>query len=238
MFVRALLICLFSSCASAAELRFVTFDVAPWAYLDEKGRYLGVFPDLMREIERRTGHSIVISLTPLVQKRVHRELEAGRQDCAMTVAGEKRALIEIVGPPVFKLPMGVIARKEIKINGYDDLKGLKISALKLLSENKKIMDDFSLSTVPSPDYISGLRKISHGRIDAIAGAIPTIRYLAALNDISDLLGEPFVMNYDPVVWQCSVNSKNLQHMEKINQAIADIKRDGMLEKISKIHSWD
>lgn len=238
MLVRALFVFLLSSNSLAEELRFVTFDVAPWAYVDNENKYSGVFPDLMREIERRTGHTIVISLTPIVQQRIHRELEAGRQDCALTVAGEERDLIEIVGPPVFKLPMGVIARKGITINDYEDLNKVNISILKLRSKNNTFMDDLNLSTVSSPDYMSGLRKIEYGRIDAIAGAIPTISYLARLNGMSQLLGDPFIMNFDPIVWQCASNSKNLRYMEKINKVIIDIKQEKVLEEIIKANSWN
>ena len=57
-------------------------EVAPWAYRDVSGiGYSGIFPDLVREMERRTGYEIVITLTPYA--RIDRELESHRQDCTM-----------------------------------------------------------------------------------------------------------------------------------------------------------
>lgn len=237
MLIRIVLLCFFSSCSFGAEIRVITFDIAPWAYRSANNEYFGVFPDLMREVEKRTGHRIIISLAPIVQRRIYRELESGRQDCAMTVAGEPRKTIKVVGDPVFDLPVGVIARKGVTLKSDEDLKDLSISILNLLSKNNKFMSAPDLHTVSSPDYISGLRKILHGRVDAIAGAIPTILYIAKANDMSGLLGEPFIMNIEPVVWQCSIDSYNLINMDEVNQEIKNIKQDKVLKKIIDSHSW-
>ena len=38
----------------AEKINFITLDVEPWAFYDEsKGEFVGVFPDVVREIENK-----------------------------------------------------------------------------------------------------------------------------------------------------------------------------------------
>jgi polar amino acid transport system substrate-binding protein len=234
-----LILCFLSSSKVHAEkLKFITLDVAPWAYFDEtESKFLGVFPDLIEEVERRTGHDITISLAPLAFERINRELESGRQDCAMIIMGKEREGITTVGETVFDLPMGVIAKKNIDIREYKNLYGIKISVLKPLSDAGKFMSDSSLIKYFDSSYEAGLRKILHGRLDAIAGAIPTIMYLSRKNNMQHMLGEPLVLGTDPIVLQCSKQSKKLRYIKDINKTIADMKNDSSLKKIIKENLW-
>lgn len=76
--------------ARAGELRFITIDVAPWASLDPTTQKpVGVFPAVVAEFQRRTGHSIAITLHPFA--RIDRELETGAQDCTIIVWNDTRA---------------------------------------------------------------------------------------------------------------------------------------------------
>ena len=94
------------------NINLITLDVKPWASYDEGAeRFVGVFPDFVREIERRTGYEIDISLSPFLFERVNRELDMGRQDCKVFLLDEKRKSIIVVGDSVFDLPMGVVPKK-------------------------------------------------------------------------------------------------------------------------------
>jgi polar amino acid transport system substrate-binding protein len=220
------------------DLRFITLDVAPWAYYDQQTeRYAGVFPDLIQEIERRTHYTIEISLVPYSFDRINRELELGRQDCTMVIVDKKRRDITIVGESVFDLPMGVMAKKEIALNDYEDLSGITISVLKELTEDEKFMDDDRLIKEFDLSYESGLRKIQYGRVDAIAGALPTINYLAIESGVKSLLGKPLVLSVDPIFLQCSKKTNPESYMGDVNKAIKTIKDDFTLRNIMEKNMW-
>jgi len=214
----------------SVELKLISIDVMPWAHYDEKtNSFVGIFPDLVRELSNRTGHDIKIKLTPYA--RVNRELETGRQDCTMLVREARRSEITMLGELVFDLPMGVIPTKSVKLNTYDDLYGLKISVLRDLSITDKFTSDNKLLKELDINYEMGLRKMLHGRLDAIAGAIPTIQSLAKENGMNGLLGKPLELSLRPIYLQCSNNSKNLSYVEELNSAIRDVKESAVLTEI-------
>lgn len=71
----------------------------------------------------------------------------------------------------------------------------------------------------------------HGRVNAIAGAIPTIYYLARENSVDHLLGQPLILYSEPIYLQCSRRSSALHHMKMINLAIQSMREDGALDRI-------
>ncbi|OAN50215.1 hypothetical protein A6A04_02070 [Paramagnetospirillum marisnigri] len=219
--------------AQARDLKFITIDVAPWAYAESAStRLSGVFPDVVRELERRTGHRIAMSLHPFA--RIDRELEAGAQDCTIIVWNDQRARVVRKGELVSDHPIGVIAAKGSRLAGYDDLRGLKsISVLRGLSLGARFDHDPAIAKEFDTDYQTGLRKIAHGRVDAIAGAVPTILYLAAQMGLNQHLGERLSLGSMELVLQCSLKSPHLDLMDQFNRAIRDMRDDGTLERIFK-----
>jgi polar amino acid transport system substrate-binding protein len=175
---------MFSFDTRSAELSLISMEAVPWAYFDERSKtYEGFFPDFVRELEKRTGHSIKITLTPYA--RVNRELQTARQDCTILISEKERS--EIVTLEI------------------------------------------------EQSYKTGLKKILHGRLDAIAGTIPTIKILAKNEGVSDLLGEPLQLSLEPIYLQCSKKSKKIRYMSDLNLAIKLIRDDFVLDRIIKKH---
>lgn len=220
---------------SAEELKFITLEVAPWAYRNEvTGDVEGIFPDIVTEIENRTGNKIVITLTPYA--RIDRELEAGRQDCTMLIREKERDEITDLGELVFYHPIGVVPHKSLQLKNYEELYDLKISVLRALNVTERFSNDNMLQKEEDTHYEIGLRKMKHGRVDAIAGAIPTIQYLAKKYGMHDLLGEPLQLSSEPIFLQCSHKSKKKDYIDSINKSIQSIKDDLSLDKILDFYS--
>ncbi len=218
------------NCILAAELSFITIDVAPWGTIDpQTEEAVGVFPEVVREIERRTGHRINMNFAPFA--RVDRELQSGNQDCTILVTGEKRSVFVEEGALVSYHPIGVIARKGVKLKTYDDLAPLTISVLRGAAMTPEFESDSSLNKEFDTDYLIGLRKIAHGRLDAIAGAVPTIRFLASQEGHAEHLGEELILADVPLVLQCAKKSSKLPYMSSLNDAVEAMKKDGTLDEI-------
>jgi polar amino acid transport system substrate-binding protein len=221
---------LVSKAGLADTVRFITIDVAPWAWADSAtGEKHGVFPDVMREIERRTGHSIDMSLQPFV--RINRELESGARDCTIVVWIDSNESFLVPGELVSQHPMGILARAGVPLKNYDDLKSMTISVLRGAPTDARFDADTTLRKDFDNDYDQILRKIEHNRVDAIAGAMPTIRYLATQRGIK--LGDEIQLGQFPLVLQCAKSSPKLPLMPELNKAIRDMRDDGTLDKILK-----
>ncbi|MDO3384425.1 transporter substrate-binding domain-containing protein [Gilvimarinus sp. SDUM040013] len=212
--------------AHAGALKFISIDVEPWAS-NVNGEMKGAFIEMVRGITERTELDIAITLTPFA--RVDRELETGGHDCTILIPRSE----EIVKPGelVAFHEIGLLGRPGVVLDHYSDLSDLTVSVLRGSSITEQFDSDDTLDKVYDTDYLIALRKLERGRVDAIAGAIPTIRYLADNNGLSAAIGEELVLGDVPLVFQCSRQSKNLHAMKKINHAIRQMKEDGTIERI-------
>lgn len=225
--VMAFALVLLPGLAAARDLRFVSIDAAPWASHPEAPE--GAFPDLVQEIARRTGHSIEISLRPFA--RVERDLETGTEDCGilMWIPGRERVLER--GADVYGMPFGIIARKGVRLDTYDDLAALTVSVVRGVPLSPRFDADPAIRKDVDKDYLGGLRKMEHDRLDAVAGALPTISYIAGDNGLADILGQRLVLATVPLALQCSRLSPNLDIMPQLNGAIRAMADDGTLARI-------
>lgn len=225
----ALLLLLFCAAwTEARELKFITIEVAPWASVNaDTGLREGAFVELTREIATRTGYDISISLTPFA--RVNRELESGGHDCTILIPLEE-ALVRH-GELVSHHDMGIVPHRDIALSSYEQLQGLGISLLRGSAITERFDTDTDLDKIYDTDYLIALRKLSRQRVDAIAGAIPTILYLAETNGLKEFVGEPLKLGEVPLILQCSLASEQLDAMPTLNRAVRDMKADGIIETI-------
>lgn len=213
--------------AAARELRFITIEAAPWAHQPDAPE--GAFPQLVRELERRTGHTIQVSLQTFA--RVERDLETGEQDCTMLMWNDARSHVVERGESIYPMPFGIVARKGVRLESYEDLGGLTVSVVRGLAIHPRFDGDAALRKDFDKDYGAGVRKMVHGRVDAVAGALPTIAFLAAQQEMGDVLGDRLVLSTVPLALQCSRRSSNLDVMPQLNQAMRDMAADGTLGRI-------
>jgi len=219
-----------SAQAAQRSLNFITIGVAPWAFIDkDNGKSMGVFPAVVSELERRTGFRIQQSYEPFA--RIDHELETGAQDCTILVWADSRERIVERGELVASHPMGVIARRGVKMTSYDDLKGKTISVLRGLALEPRFDADTSFTKDFDSDYVLGVRKLAHQRVDAVAGAVPTIQYLARQEGVEQVLGDRLMLVDTPLVLQCSKKSANLDLLPTLNKVIRQMREDGTIERI-------
>ena len=135
------------------------------------------------------------------------------------------------GEHIFDHPMGVVPHKSNSIKDYEDLYDLNISVNQVLTEKGQFMDDNNLSVELDDTYEVGLRKVQRGRLDAVAGAIPTILFLVKELSYEKFFGKPLVIRMEPIYFQCSKKSNYQEYFYRINNAIKKMKNEGVLKKI-------
>lgn len=221
--------------ARAAELRMITLEAVPWATFSPGGKPVGAFPDIVDEIGRRTGLKTTVTIQPF--QRIERELETGEQDCTIVLWNDSRARIVERGESVYMMTFGVIARTGIPLRSYDDLKGLTVSVFRNLTIEPRFDNDSSIRKDFDKDYETGIKKIAHNRLDAIAGAIPTIMYQAKKDGLTKYLGDQIVMTQIPLTLQCSKASRNLTLMPRLDEAIRAMRADGTLGRILAAYEY-
>lgn len=233
-FLIALLLFALPGGVSRAQVKIATIETPPWAYNDPAtGRPEGVFPDVVRELERRTGVAFAMSLIPF--PRIAPELESGAQDCAVSVWLESAGQYAVKGEEVASHSIGVVPRRGVPLESYADLRGLILSTLPGLVFGEPFDSDSTIRKVRDPDYLTGVRKAAHGRVDGVAGAVPTILYIAGKEELAAAFDEPFVLARASIVLQFSKVSPHLGQKPRLDQALAGMRREGALEAIRSAH---
>lgn len=228
-FIIVAMVLALSGTALARDLKFITIDVAPWAFVDKDGQPGGLFTALVRQLERRSGHSIQISLQPFI--RIGHELEAGNRDCGILVWNDQWSSFAQREETLFNHHLGVIPRKGVVIRNYDDLRPLKLSVLRGLSLGEPFDSDSALNKSFDMDYAAALQRLVRNRVDAVIGAIPTLRFLAHQIGDDHALGDPLILASVPLALQCSRRSANLDVLPELNDAIRRMKADGTLDRL-------
>lgn len=225
--------------ASSAEtseppLKFITIDVAPWAsYNPETGQQEGAFVAIVEALSELTGLAIETTLTPFA--RVDRELEAGTHDCTILVPRDESIVIH--GELVADHDVGVLSHKDNPIDHYDDLHGQTISLLRGSAISPEFDQDENINKVYDTDYLIALRKLDRQRVDGIAGAIPTLKFLANENGLAEMLAPPLKLTDIPLIFQCSRQSSQLALMPSLNAAIDTLRQTGRLDDITDLYHF-
>lgn len=215
-------------------MTFVTIEAVPWAAMDPStGEPFGAFVEIVDALEQRTGLNIQTSLTPFA--RIDREMETGSHDCTIAIPRDKSLVSR--GETLVTHDIGVVSLEEAPINSFETLRNKRLSIPRGSSISQVLEGDYNLQLEQDTDYLMALRKLQRGRIDGIAGAVPTIFYIAKKHDLYDMLAPSFKLSDVPLMFQCSWKSEKLDLMPVLNEAIRSMKEDGSLEAISSKHEF-
>lgn len=222
------------SMPEAPVMRFITIDVAPWAsYNVDTGEQEGAFIAIVDALSELTGLAIETTLTPFA--RVDRELESGAHDCTILVPRDQAIVIH--GELVADHAVGILSHKDNPIDHYDDLHGQTISLLRGSSVSPEFDRDDTIDKVYDTDYQIALRKLDRQRVAGVAGAIPTLKFLAGQNGLSDMLAPALELTDIPLVFQCSRQSAHLEQMPELNAAIETLKQSGRMREIADLYHF-
>ncbi len=221
----------FGAAARAEPVRLISVEAQPWSWTTPEGRLQGAFAELAAELERRSGLDIIATVSSF--PRIERDLAQGAQDCAILVWSEGNAGALDKGETVVEFPFGVIARKGLPLDRYEDLWAMRLSVTRQLSFHPRFDHDALLVKDRDQDYATGLQKLARARVDGIAGALPTIRWQAAALGLADHLGAELRLGASPIVLQCARAAPGHGALEPLNATLRAMKADGSLATILK-----
>jgi len=226
-------LCLSAFSAQATEFKVAMIQLDPWTIPDpvRPGYLMGIVPDLMREIEKRTGHKVTGRMTPYA--RVEADLENGLVDFSFMAWGPQRSKYANKGAAGFTLEFGVWAVKGVSIKNYADLKGKTISVTRGLKVEPYFDADTTLDKEPDLDYTVGVKKAKLGRVQAVAGSLSTIKHVIAGMSAQNSFGDILVLTSTEATISYSKKSPNIAHENLINNTVRQIVADGTMKKIQE-----
>ncbi|MFK8250255.1 ABC transporter substrate-binding protein [Ancylobacter terrae] len=219
--------------ASAPILRVGgVLDTKPWEFRNETNQVVGFEVDLANRIGDRLG--MRVEFVGVTNRDLFEAVDQQRVDMAMNaiVLTEQRASRYEVTQPYYDFSRGLVVQKKSGLRGLADM-ARKVVAVEAGSGNEVWLDANKLrygfaviQKVSRPD--EGLDQLSRGAVDGFVADMPLLLHEAGKR--SDLAIVTRIPTTDRFV---GVLRKNSPLVDKVDDAITQMKKDGTLAQIHR-----
>jgi polar amino acid transport system substrate-binding protein len=222
------------SLASALDFKVDLIQLDPWAFTNPTPNTaepnVGIVVDLVKEFERRSGHTAHQVLTPYA--RVEQDLENGDCDFSIMAWGPARARYANRGTAFVRLNFGVRALKGVSIKKYADLHNITTSATRGLKIDPVFDADTTLKKDFVVDYTMGVNKTAmHRDSQAVAGSLATINHIIHKLGLDSEFGDTIVLNTTYLTVAYSKKSPLYAAEAEVNAIFKAMVDDGTARKI-------
>ena len=213
-----------------SDLTMLTIDQMPYGYTSSNGELTGVLFDIMNEIINLSDIKSNNVVTP--PKRIYSLINSNTKLCMLAADSEiLRAKLDAVEPIDYFLQAGILPKKGVELSDYSSLKDLTIAIPLGINIGDKFHNDKSLTKVFPSQYLNAIKMLKINRVDAVAGAISTLRFIAKLEGMKEKdLGNPLIFSQYNVNLFCS-NHILKKTRNKLKSAVITLKNKGRVSEI-------
>jgi len=212
------------------SVRMITMEQFPYGYRTEAGKPIGIWYEILNKIIIEGGLSIKNEIIPT--KRLIRFINSNNKMCTLLA---DRAIrpdnLEVLGEIGHELSAGILPKKGIRIEKYEDLRNIVIAVPLGIEFNNHFDKDLHIQKIRPPQYFNAIKMLYKGRVDAVAGAIPILKYIARTEGISESeFDRPFVFLTTDVYLMCTFSVKKTIR-DKLQKTLNELKEKGEIKKI-------
>ncbi len=213
-----------------SDIAMLTVDQMPYGYTLNNGKSTGVLYDILNEIKILSGINSENVITPV--KRIHNLINSNANICLL--AADSRLLktkLDNIEPINFFLQAGILPKQDVELSDYSSLKGLTIAIPAGINVDDRFHNDKELTKVFPSQYLNAIKMLKINRVDAVAGAISTLQFIAKLEGIkAKELGSPLIFSQYSVNLFCSNNILK-KTRNKLKAAVITLKKNGRITEI-------
>jgi glutamine transport system substrate-binding protein len=203
----------------------------------EGDEYKGIDIELINAIAKNQGFEI--ELSPMDFGGIIPAMQANQLDVAiagMSITDDRKKIVDF-STPYFDAGLIVVVKEDNStIKSVDDLKGKKVAVKKGTTGATYAVDNaekLGIEVVQFNDSPAMFQEVSNGNADALIEDYPVISYAIAQKDLGlKLVGDR--LNGDQY-GIAVLKGKNKELLEKINNGLAELKKDGTYDEILKTY---
>ncbi|KKC32337.1 ABC transporter substrate-binding protein [Devosia psychrophila] len=202
----------------------------PWEYKNEQGGFEGFEVDLVNEIGKRLGADIVFQ--DLGFQAIFAAVSSGRIDMAISTISitEERLESQSFAQGHYDSDLALISKSDSGITNMDDMRGKVVGVLSSsvaeawVNENNETVGFGEVRGYPEQQNL--LLDVRSGRLDGAVGDLAGYQYaFQQTPGLSILTNIPTGDRFGIMM------PKDSPNLERVNEAISEIKKDGTLAKI-------
>jgi glutamine transport system substrate-binding protein len=203
----------------------------------EGNDYKGIDIELIDAIAK--NQDFKIELSPMDFGGIIPAMQANQLDVAiagMSITDERKKVVDF-STPYFDAGLTVVVKKDnTSIKSVENLKGKKIAVKKGTTGAKYAQDNaakLGITVVQFNDSPAMFQEVSNGNADALIEDYPVISYAIAQKDLGlKIVGDR--LNGDQY-GIAVLKGQNADLLKKINNGLAELKKDGTYDKIIKTY---
>jgi len=213
-------------------LKLQIMEQIPYGFVQSDQTTTGVLFEILQRISAQSSVSEPVEIVPLL--RIYNDMVASKPICSLfadtpeVLASEALILVEPLG---FELQVGILPRKGILLHDYYDLTDRLIAVPLGIIFDDRFNNDDSLKKVVTRNYSNSIKMLKLRRVDAVAGALPALYYIAKLEGMTQQQIEaPLVFQRFNVHLICSDGVSD-EKRSKLKQALLELKQQGDVKRI-------
>ncbi len=216
--------------SNETELKGFTLEQVPYGFNDENGKTTGLLFEMMNEIILESGLSAAHNTLP--PNRLFNELNKTNQACSL-LAGtsfikEQFDLIESIG---IRLSAGILPKSGIKLTSYESLQNISIAVPLGIHFHERFDNDESLNKMYPAKYLNAINMIKHNHVDAAAGAISSLLYIAKKEGMSKSdFGKPLNLVGFDIFLTCS-RATTQEVRNSLKESTIELREAGRFQEI-------
>ncbi|WP_163834953.1 substrate-binding periplasmic protein [Spartinivicinus ruber] len=236
LIVLAYLLSTFFSSVHAKTYTVGLVDWPPFAYVDNQS-IRGISVEIVQEVSKRTGITIKIVEFPWARLMVL--LEGGKVDGIAFVAKNKERERYILYPeePYYTLTTVFYVRKgdRDQVQTYNDLYRLGVGVVRGSEYFDPFNNDPKITKTEVVKEIQLLQMLDKGRVGVIVGTHPQVEAQIAQHGFTEKFEQAVYHpgNDAQIYFGLSRKSALASYESRITEAIRAMKKDGLIQKISK-----
>ncbi|EPJ54007.1 MAG: hypothetical protein OFPI_08230 [Osedax symbiont Rs2] len=212
------------------DVAMFVMEQVPYGFQTEDGKNSGVLLNILQQIRLDSGIGLTVKTLPL--KRLLATLLRDKKTCTLVadspVIVDNLDLLEPIG---FTLTAGILPVAGVKLKDYTSLKGKLIAVALGIQFDEKFDSDSSLNKVSTAQYIDAINLMKANRVDAVAGAISVLKYIALQGGLTaQFFDQPLVLIKREMYLVCSFKLTKNERRE-LQQAVIKLRMSGRTQQI-------
>lgn len=208
----------------------MTMEQEPYGFKNAAGASSGVLYDILNEIILLSGVGNTNQIVP--SKRLLSVMKNKTNACTIVAdTPDVLANFVMISPIGYTVTVGILPSAGITLNDYSNLQGIIIAVPLGVYFNEKFHFDTSLTKVSPPQYVNAIGMLKKGRVDAVAGAISSLKYIAKKEGMTNKhFGTPFIFATNEMHLVCT-KTLLMTTRKKLKQALIKLQQSERIKMI-------
>jgi len=212
------------------HITMFTMEQVPYGFKDDNGEFEGVLYDVMNQIIEHSNIGDKNTVVP--SKRIFLTMSTKKKSCALLANTPDIAntfvLVEPIGYPLLT---GILPRAGIKLPNYASLQNKMIAIPLGIYFDERLDKDEMLSILRPLKYTNAIKMLKLKRVDAVAGAIPSLLFIANKEGMSaNDFDEPLVFKSFETMLVCT-GDLTQKTLIRLKQSVIYLRDSGVIQKI-------